>query len=217
MCKISNNARQDGIGDFESSDRDSSEDSGWKDKSLLEPRISDNVYNYINHNILLKDIFQRYNLEFEEKYSIKGWTYSRECPFPDHFDKTPSFNYNPKENRFYCFGCKRGGQAIQFVANMNKITRESAAELLLKNLGDVNSLLSNIKEEKKNNVSKILLEFSNFIREFLQRHKNYNSIVMVEKLTWGLDLYLLKYMPSGTINEDNLIARIKLIKEKLNE
>lgn len=35
------------------------------------------------------------------------------CPF--HQEKTPSFFIYPKSNSFYCFGCNRGGNVINFV------------------------------------------------------------------------------------------------------
>lgn len=39
------------------------------------------------------------------------------CPF--HQEKTPSFNVNPKLNIFKCFGCGKGGNAIDFVMEMD--------------------------------------------------------------------------------------------------
>jgi len=35
------------------------------------------------------------------------------CPF--HQDRNPSFNVYPQQNRFYCFGCQKGGDAIDFI------------------------------------------------------------------------------------------------------
>jgi|GEM_PF-2044663 len=43
----------------------------------------------------------------------RGKSYIGLCPF--HKDTNPSFNVYPQQNRFYCFGCQKGGDAIDFV------------------------------------------------------------------------------------------------------
>ena len=42
-----------------------------------------------------------------------GRRYSGLCPF--HNEKSPSFSVDPAKQFFYCFGCKKGGNAIDFV------------------------------------------------------------------------------------------------------
>ena len=42
-----------------------------------------------------------------------GANYMGLCPF--HQEKTPSFHVNPTKQYFHCFGCKTGGNAIDFV------------------------------------------------------------------------------------------------------
>ena len=37
------------------------------------------------------------------------------CPFPDHDDRTPSFEVKSSGNRWFCYGCNRHGGAIDFV------------------------------------------------------------------------------------------------------
>ena len=36
-----------------------------------------------------------------------------QCPLPDHQDKTPSFTVFPADDRWYCFGCNRGGDIFE--------------------------------------------------------------------------------------------------------
>ncbi len=50
------------------------------------------------------------------------------CPF--HNEKTPSFSVNPELNLYYCFGCKAGGNVIQFLMEMERLSFYEAAKLL---------------------------------------------------------------------------------------
>ncbi len=48
-----------------------------------------------------------------------GKRYVGLCPF--HNEKTPSFSVTPDKNLYYCFGCKAGGNAVQFVMAMEHL------------------------------------------------------------------------------------------------
>lgn len=48
------------------------------------------------------------------------------CPF--HHEKTPSFSVNAEQNLYYCFGCKAGGNVVQFVQEMERLTYSEAVE-----------------------------------------------------------------------------------------
>jgi DNA primase catalytic core len=37
------------------------------------------------------------------------------CPLPGHSEKTPSFNINSRDNYFYCYGCRRGGDIFTYL------------------------------------------------------------------------------------------------------
>lgn len=50
------------------------------------------------------------------------------CPF--HNEKTPSFSVNPELNLYYCFGCKAGGNVVQFVMEMERVPYLEAVKLL---------------------------------------------------------------------------------------
>ncbi|MBE0433583.1 DNA primase [candidate division WOR-3 bacterium] len=55
------------------------------------------------------------------------------CPF--HAEKNPSFYVNPEKNIYYCFGCKKGGNAINFLMEYEKLDFPDAIKRLAKSLG----------------------------------------------------------------------------------
>lgn len=55
------------------------------------------------------------------------------CPF--HNEKTPSFGVNEDRGFFYCFGCKKGGDAITFVKEIEKCGYVEALETLAEKAG----------------------------------------------------------------------------------
>lgn len=50
------------------------------------------------------------------------------CPF--HHEKTPSFSVNAEQNLYFCFGCKAGGNVVQFVEEMERLNFREAVEYL---------------------------------------------------------------------------------------
>ncbi len=62
-----------------------------------------------------------------------GRNYRGLCPF--HSEKNPSFYVSPEKGIFYCFGCKKGGNAINFLMEYEKLDFPDAIKRLAKNLG----------------------------------------------------------------------------------
>src|SRR5688500_11093948 len=56
------------------------------------------------------------------------------CPF--HQEKTPSFHVSPSKQFFHCYGCKTGGNAIDFVIKRDRVEFIDA----LRTLGDMAGL-----------------------------------------------------------------------------
>lgn len=54
------------------------------------------------------------------------------CPF--HHEKTPSFSVNAEQNLYYCFGCKAGGNVVQFVQEMERLSFREAVEYLARQM-----------------------------------------------------------------------------------
>jgi DNA primase len=55
------------------------------------------------------------------------------CPF--HTEKTPSFNVNATMQRYKCFGCGQGGDVLQFVMEIERISFFEALKLLAERNG----------------------------------------------------------------------------------
>src|SRR4051794_3802150 len=52
------------------------------------------------------------------------------CPF--HNEKTPSFNVNPVRNIYKCFGCGKGGNAVNFIMEHEHYSYPEALRFLEK-------------------------------------------------------------------------------------
>lgn len=55
------------------------------------------------------------------------------CPF--HGEKTPSFNVSREKGTYYCFGCKKGGDVIDFVMETERLSFAEAVERLADRFG----------------------------------------------------------------------------------
>ena len=62
-----------------------------------------------------------------------GRNYVGLCPF--HGEKTGSFNVSREKGTYYCFGCKRGGDVIDFVMEMERVAFAEAVERLADRFG----------------------------------------------------------------------------------
>lgn len=63
----------------------------------------------------------------------KGKDYWACCPF--HNEKTPSFSVSPDKQIFYCFGCKKGGDVISFIREIENLPYPDAVRFLAKRAG----------------------------------------------------------------------------------
>ena len=52
------------------------------------------------------------------------------CPFDDHLDNNPSFAIYPATQSFFCFGCRRGGTAIDYIMHRDNVTPGEAIRIL---------------------------------------------------------------------------------------
>ena len=58
------------------------------------------------------------------KLTQNGVNYKGLCPF--HNEKTPSFTVSKAKNIYKCFGCGEGGNAVNFIMNLEQLTYPEA-------------------------------------------------------------------------------------------
>ena len=218
MLQISDNPGSDGYGDIEGQDGSVGEIDGWQIENPVPvgktPTITKDIIDYACLHFPLERLFQsRYKLEFEERYSPSGWSFVRSCPFPDHRDSTPSFHYNKSEDRFWCFGCSRGGRSVHFVSHMDRISYIDAAEIILDYLNVSPDFYIEAKIDSKTKIDELLLDFSNTVYGFIK--ENPAGLEYAERITSLLDVYMQKHLPRDTLSEENIAERIRLLKKKL--
>lgn len=79
----------------------------------------------------------------------KGVNYMACCPF--HSEKTPSFVVSPAKGLFKCFGCGKGGNAVTFVMEHEKLTYAEALKWVAKKYGITVEEREESPEEKERN------------------------------------------------------------------
>ena len=67
------------------------------------------------------------------KLKKRGRKYEGLCPF--HEEKTPSFSIDPDKGLYYCFGCHQGGDAINFIMQLERLSFPEAVERLARQFG----------------------------------------------------------------------------------
>ena len=58
-----------------------------------------------------------------------GGYFKSSCPF--HSEKDASFTISPHRQMYFCFGCKKSGDAISFIADYEQVTQLEAAKFLI--------------------------------------------------------------------------------------
>ena len=102
-----------------------------------------------------------------EKVTLKksGRNFKGLCPF--HNEKTPSFMVSPDRQVFHCFGCAKGGSAIDFVMEYEHMEFSEALEELANRAGVT------LQERKKESPDKKLKETMYEINELASSYFTY--------------------------------------------
>lgn len=160
------------------------------------------------NTVTIKSLFKAYGIRLDEHNKKCA------CPLPKHQDDSPSFNYYPDTNSFWCFGCKVGTRPVDFVANMENLSRAKAAFKIL-DLFNSDSDFTVTVDKLVNHSERIeiLMEFSNYVREFIQSHPSDDSaLIYIEKVAFIFDKMNNKY----DLDNSALKALSVKLKEKGN-
>ena len=124
----------------------------------------------------------------------KGDKYWGLCPF--HNEKTPSFSVTEEKNMFYCFGCHKGGNAFDFLIEMENLSFFESFKRLGEKAGV--EVLSK-KESPEDKIKVALFELNNRISG------SFNYILHNKTSSNFVRKYLLKRkIDSETINKFKL-------------
>ncbi len=95
------------------------------------------------------------------------------CPFPDHKEKTPSFSASEVKQVYYCFGCKKAGNIINFLMDYNGMSFLETVEYLAQRasipLPEESLSQGNQKKSNKPTLLKINLLAGSFFRGELSK------------------------------------------------
>ncbi|MCL2402395.1 MAG: CHC2 zinc finger domain-containing protein, partial [Oscillospiraceae bacterium] len=78
------------------------------------------------------------------------------CPF--HSEKTPSFSVSADKQIYHCFGCGKGGGAINFVMEIENLPFRDAVDVLARRVGM--TVPEEDGQEEKTNRRKRILELN---------------------------------------------------------
>lgn len=93
----------------------------------------------LNHTDFLKNKeFKKIDIntilitEIISMYTKLPWSLSRNMKCPLHNDTSPSFHIYEQTNSFYCFGCHKWWNSVNFVAEIENITTKEAFKKIVK-------------------------------------------------------------------------------------
>ncbi|MCL2817896.1 MAG: CHC2 zinc finger domain-containing protein, partial [Clostridiales bacterium] len=87
--------------------------------ALIPPEVIDEIQSKVD----ILDLVGRY-----VTLRRTGKNHTGLCPF--HSEDTPSFTVTPEKQIFYCFGCQKGGGAINFLMEIEGLPYPEAVRKL---------------------------------------------------------------------------------------
>ena len=171
----------------------------------------------------IKNLIQQANsvpiLKIFQAYHIKVDDINRKivCPFKSHKggrESTASFYYYPSTNTYWCYGCKQGSHPVDFVMYMDEINRYKAAEKIIKLLSsEINSdNLDLLDRDSFLDTLKLMLQFSNCVREFRHNFTDLNSFNFIEEICKVYDDISSKH----NLNNSALEVIVSQLTDKIN-
>ena len=164
-------------------DRSDYKDVSYDENLIEEIRLSNDLINLAGEYTNLKQA---------------GKSYKGLCPF--HEEKTPSFNVDPDKQLYYCFGCGVGGNAYNFVMEIEGMTFPEAIKFLADRAGIIlPEKKTNKKYKKRKNKKEKLYEIHELVVKF------YNYLLTEKEI--GKKAY--QYLQERNFT-DEIIAKFKL-------
>ncbi len=138
------------------------------------------------------------------------------CPFKSHKggrESTASFYYYPHTNTYWCYGCKQGSHPVDFVTYMDGCTRVKAAKKILEKFNsDIDPDLFVDKNDFHESL-KIMLTFSNFVRDFRYNFSDEKSTKFIEQNCQMYDNITTKH----NLNNEALKLVVDRLIENINK
>jgi len=104
----------------------------------------------------------------------QGKNYVGLCPF--HLEDTPSFSVSPEKQIFYCFGCHKGGNVINFLMEQENLTFPEATQKLAEKVGvDLSTKDTSSMDYGARSLKQRMLEMHELAAEF------YHKIIVGEE------------------------------------
>ena len=129
----------------------------------------------------------------------RGANYLGLCPF--HNEKTPSFTVSPSKGIFKCFGCGKGGNAINFVMEHEHLSYPEALRFLAKKYNiEIKEKELTAEEVEERNLRESLIIVTKFASKYFIRQLHHHE----EGRAVGLS-----YLKQRGIRED-MISKFEL-------
>lgn len=162
------------------------------------------------NSVPITHIFKHYGLRLNELN--KKIT----CPFKSHKDgreSTASFYYYPNTNTYFCFGCKIGSRACDFVSEMDRCNKYAAANKILKLFKE--NVNENIvfNQDSFSEKLEIMMKFSNLVRKFRETYNDEMSFKYIEHICETYD----KLNSKHNLNNEALLSIVNQLIEEINK
>ena len=162
---------------------------------LKVSRIPQETIDRINDNADIVDIVSK-SVDLKKR----GRNFFGLCPF--HEEKTPSFSVAPDKGIYHCFGCGKGGNAVNFIIENEKLSFVEAIQQLGQHLGiQVEFSGSNESKNLFDNLYKIHEDASSLYHQTLLSDRGKKALKYL--MDRGLSLDSIKLFSVGFAPESS--------------
>ena len=162
---------------------------------LKVSRIPQETIDRINDNADIVDIVSK-SVDLKKR----GRNFFGLCPF--HEEKTPSFSVAPDKGIYHCFGCGKGGNAVNFIIENEKLSFVEAIQQLGQHLGiQVEFSGSNESKNLFDNLYKIHEDASSLYHKTLLSDRGKKALKYL--MDRGLSLESIKLFSVGFAPESS--------------